>query len=78
MMDFMTILVKGILKTFINFNDGFCLMMDFPFELFILVKQVPEVHRNLHQDKLKVPANQEVHVFTHQLDGRTVLVSLGS
>ena len=39
MMDFMSILVKRILKTHLKIYDGFSVMMDFPYELFVLVKR---------------------------------------
>ena len=38
-MDFMSILVKRILKSFLQIYDGFCVMVDFPYELFLLVKR---------------------------------------
>ena len=41
MMDFMSILVKHIFKTLLKTYDGFCVMMDFPYELFVLVKRSP-------------------------------------
>ena len=37
---FMSILVKCILKTLLKIYDGFCVMMDFPYELF--VKRSPD------------------------------------
>ena len=38
MVDFTSILVKRILKTLFKIYDGFCVMMDFPYELFVIVK----------------------------------------
>ena len=41
MMDFMSILVKCILKMFLKIYDEFCIMMESPYELFILIKWSP-------------------------------------
>ena len=41
MVDFTSILVKRILKTLLKFYDGFCVMIGFPYELLVLVKQSP-------------------------------------
>ena len=43
MMDFTSILdlVKRIFKTLLKFYDGFCVMIGFPYELLVLVKQSP-------------------------------------
>lgn len=43
-MDLKSILVKCILKTLLECNDGFCFVMDFPSELFILVKRSPGLY----------------------------------
>ena len=37
----MSILVKHILKTLLKIYDGFCVKMDFSYELFVLVKRSP-------------------------------------
>ena len=36
-------LVKRILKTCLTIYDGFCAMMDFLYELFVLVKRAPDI-----------------------------------
>ena len=41
MMDLASMLMKHIFKTLFTFNDRFWLMMDFPYELIILVKRSP-------------------------------------
>ena len=40
-MDFMGVLVKRILKTLLKIYDGFCVMMDFSYELLVSVKRSP-------------------------------------
>ena len=37
----LNILVKCIFKMLIKFNYEFCVIIDFPYDLFILVKQPP-------------------------------------
>ena len=41
MVDFMGVLVKRILKTLLKIYDGFCVMMDFSYELLVSVKRSP-------------------------------------
>ena len=41
MLDFMSILVKRILKTLLKVYDGFCGTIDFLYVLFVLVKRSP-------------------------------------
>ena len=43
MMDFMSILVKRIFKTLLKIYDGFCVMMDFPYELFVFLSREDQV-----------------------------------
>ena len=39
MVGFISILVKCILKMLLKIYDGFCVMMDFPYELFVLLNR---------------------------------------
>ena len=50
MTDFMSILTKRILKTLLKIDDGFCVMVDIPYELFVLVR--PELVYTLAQARL--------------------------
>ena len=42
----MRILVKRILKTLLKIYDGFCVMVDFSYELFVFLKYSPDLKKN--------------------------------
>ena len=56
--------MKHILKMLLKIYDVFCVMMDFPYQLFVLVKRPPGQVRN---DQINKPYFEATAIFLQQI-----------